>query len=240
MNNAKSVINNLKRYIDSQKKEIFPRFFKTGKGEYGQGDKFWGITVPNIRTVAKKYYIDISLNDIKELINSEIHEIRLTGYIILTYKYEKDDRKENIVTFYLNNLQGVNNWDIVDLSCPKILGNYLLKHPEKRYLLYQLANSNNLWEKRISIVSTYPLIKKGEFTDTLQISSILLSHNHDLIHKAVGWMLREVGKKDITVLRDYLNENIKDIPRTTLRYAIEKMDKEQKDKYLNMGINKQA
>jgi 3-methyladenine DNA glycosylase AlkD len=236
MSIAKSVINDLKKYIDSQKKEVFPRFFKTGKGEYGEGDKFWGITVPNIRTVAKQYYKDISLNDIKELINNEIHEIRLTGYIILTYKYEKGDskEKENIVNFYLNNLKGVNNWDIVDLSCPKILGEYLLIHPEKRYLLYQLANSNNLWEQRISIVSTYPLIKKRDFTDTLQISSTLLSHKHDLIHKAIGWMLREVGKQDITVLRNYLNENIHILPRTTLRYAIEKMDKEERDKYLNM------
>lgn len=236
MSITKSVINDLKKYTDPQKKEIFPKFFKTGKGEYGEGDKFWGITVPNIRIVAKQYYKDISLNDIKELINNEIHEIRLTGYIILTYKYEKGDssQKEEIVNFYLNNLQGVNNWDIVDLSCPKILGEYLISHPEKRYLLYQLANSNNLWEQRISIVSTYPFIKKNDFTDTLQISSTLLSHKHDLIHKAIGWMLREVGKKDITVLRNYLDENIHILPRTTLRYSIEKMDKEERDKYLNM------
>ena len=236
MNIANSVQKELKEYINPQKKKVFPRFFKTGKGEYGEGDKFWGVTVPNIRKVAKEYYQKISFNEIKQLINSEIHEVRLCGYIILTYKYENadEDNQEKIVDFYLNNLKGVNNWDIVDLSCTKILGKHLLNHPEKRYLLYQLANSDNLWEQRISIVTILPIIKTNDFTDALQISNILLTHKQDLIHKAVGWMLREVGKKDMNTLRKFLDENIDRMHRTTLRYAIEKMKEKERQRYLNM------
>jgi len=230
---AESVKKELSKHSNIEKKDFFPRFFKTAKGEYGYGDKFWGITVPNIRSIAKKYYKDISLGEIKKLVDSEIHEVRLLGYIILTYKYEKGD-KEEIYNFYINNLEGCNNWDIVDLSCSNILGNYLLSNNEKRDILYSFAKSNDLWKQRISIVSTYSFIRNNEFEDTLKISKILLSHKHDLIHKAVGWMLREVGKKDIDVLKDFLNRNIKDIPRTTLRYAIERMDDIERKKYLDM------
>lgn len=230
------VKNELKKYANKGKEEIFIRFFKTGKGEYGEGDMFWGITVPNIRDVAKRYYKDISLEEVQRLIESEIHEIRLTGDIILTYKYEKGDieEKERVYTFYINNLKGCNNWDIVDLSCSKIIGNYLLQNRNKRDILYTFAKSNNLWKQRISIVSTYSFIKQNDFKDTLKISKILLNHKHDLIHKAVGWMLREVGKRDIDVLRGFLNENIKGMPRTTLRYAIERMEKRERDIYLSM------
>ncbi len=230
---AHTVQNELEKYSNKGKEEVFVRFFKTGKGQYGEGDKFWGITVPNIRNVAKRYYKDITLEEVKKLIESEIHEIRLLGYIILTYKYEKGE-KESVYKFYINNLKGCNNWDIVDLSCSKIMGSYLVDYPTKRDILYTFANSNDLWKQRISIVSTYSFIKQNDFKDTLKISKILLTHKHDLIHKAVGWMLREVGKKDIDILRGFLNENIKDIPRTTLRYAIEKMDKKERDNYLNL------
>ena len=233
---AQSVQKELSKYPNNEKEEVFIRFFKTGKGEYGYGDKFWGITVPNIRTVAKMYYKDISFEEVRRLINSEIHEIRLTGYIILTYRYEKGNTEErkNVYTFYINNLSGCNNWDIVDLSCSKIIGNYILDNSKQRDILYKLVKSNNLWKQRISIVSTYPLIKSNDFKDTLRISKILLTHKHDLIHKAVGWMLREVGKRDIDVLRDFLNRNIKDMPRTTLWYAIERMDKRERDLFLSM------
>lgn len=230
---ADSVQNELKKHSNKGKEQVFIRFFKTGKGEYGEGDKFWGITVPNIRSIGKKYYKDISLDEIKKLINSEIHEVRLTGYIILTYKYEKGD-KEEIYNFYINNLKGCNNWDIVDLSCSNILGNYLANSNEKRDILYIFAKSNNLWKQRISIVSTYSFIRNNEFKDTLKISKILLTNKHDLIHKAVGWMLREVGKRDIDLLREFLNKNVKDMPRTTLRYALERMDKKERDIYLSM------
>lgn len=236
MNTKELIIKELGKHRSSQKEEIFKSFFKTGEGEYGYGDIFWGVTVPDIRNVAKRYYLQISLNGIKELINSEIHEIRLTGYLILTYKYEKGstEEKENIANFYLENLSGANNWDIVDLSCYKILGSYLIDNPQKRYILYKLVNSSNLWEQRISIVSTFAFIRSNDFVDTLNISKILLKHKHDLIHKAVGWMLREVGKRDKQVLKNFLNQNIRQIPRTTLRYSIEKMDEGERKYFLSL------
>lgn len=234
MNITRNILSELKSCIQKEKGEFFPRFFKTGEGEYGQGDIFWGITVLNIRNIAKKYYQEISFYEIKELVQSPIHEVRLTGYLILTYQFEKADleNKECIVAFYLDNLEGVNNWDIVDLSCYKILGEYLVLKPEMKGELYKLADSNNLWKERISIVSTYAFIKRGMVEDTLKISKRLLNHKHDLIHKAIGWMLREVGKRDIRVLRKFLNENIKYMPRTTLRYSIEKIDEMERIKYL--------
>lgn len=237
MNIVKNILSKLENCSESEKKEVFPRFFKTGKGQYGEGDVFWGISIPNIRGIVKKYYKEISLEEIKELIQNPVHEVRLTGYLILTYQFQKSDleNKKCIVAFYLDNLEGVNNWDIVDLSCYKILGEYFLLKPEMKGELYKLADSNDLWKERISIVSTYSFIKKGMFEDTLKISKRLLNHKHDLIHKAIGWMLREVGKKDIQVLREFLNQNIRYIPRTTLRYAIEKMKESERKMYLKMS-----
>lgn len=237
MNTKELIIKELGKHRSTQKEEIFKSFFKTGKGEYGYGDTFWGLTSTTvIRDISKKYFMEISFNEIKELINSEVHEIRVTGYLILTYKYEKGNtsEKENIANFYLENLSGANNWDIVDISCYKILGSYLIDNPQKRYILYQLVNSSNLWEQRISIVSTLAFIKVNDFTDTLNISKILLNSKQDLIHKAVGWMLREVGKRNFNILRDFLRKNIKDIPRTTLRYSIEKMDENDRKDFLSM------
>lgn len=237
MNTKELIISELGKHRSPQKEELFKRFFKTGKGEYGYGDVFWGLTSTTvIRDISKKYFMEISFNEIKELINSEVHEIRVTGYLILTYKYEKGNtsEKENIANFYLENLSGANNWDIVDISCYKILGSYLIDNPQKRYILYQLVNSSNLWEQRISIVSTLAFIKVNDFTDTLNISKILLNSKQDLIHKAVGWMLREVGKRDINILKKFLKENIKEIPRTTLRYAIEKMDERERKYFLSL------
>lgn len=236
MNPSNEILKELKFFSSKEKSEFFPRFFKTGKGEYGEGDEFWGITVPNIRSVAKKYYKQISLEQLKSLLIHSIHEVRLCAYIILTYKFEKADieGKEEIYTFYVNNLEGCNNWDIVDLSCYKILGEYLYFTKSEKGILYQFADSNDLWKQRISIVSTYAFLKRNEFDDTLKISKILLSHRHDLIHKAVGWMLRELGKRDINVLKKFLEENIRSIPRTTLRYSIEKMSDTEKKRYLSM------
>lgn len=236
MISSKDILRDLESYVNPLKRDFFPRFFKTGKGEYGEGDIFWGITVPNIRLVAKRYFKEISLDDLKVLLKSEIHEVRLTGYIILTYKFENGDidGKKEIYSFYLKNLEGCNNWDIVDLSCSKILGMYLYISKDSREILYELANSKDLWRRRIAIVSTYAFIKQGEFDDTLKISKILLSSKEDLIHKAVGWMLREVGKMDMDILKEFLMDNIRNIPRTTLRYAIEKMSSKEREKYLNM------
>lgn len=234
MNKAGDVLKELEYLKNSEKIKVFKRFFKTNEGEYGYGDMFWGISVPQVRGISKRYFRDISFDEIKVLINHRIHEIRLAGYLILTYQYEKSDneRRKDIFDFYLNNLSGCNNWDLVDLSCYKIVGEYLLKNKEERRILYELSRSNNLWEQRISIVSTLPFIKRKEFKDTLNISKVLLSHSHDLIHKAVGWMLREVGKQDMNVLREFLNENINTIPRTTLRYSIERMNESERKKYL--------
>ena len=234
MNIDKKVVKDLEKCIDIQKKEIFPRFFKTGKGEYGEGDIFWGITVPNIRKISKIYYKEISLEELKKLIQSPIHEVRLTGYLILTYKYEKASiqGKKEIVSFYLKNLKGINNWDIVDLSCYKILGMGIVENILKKDILYTLVKSKNMWERRISIVSTYVLIKSDMYEDTLKISKILLEDTSDLIQKAVGWMLREVGKRDIDVLREFLDINMKYMGRITLRYSIEKMDEKERKRYL--------
>ena len=234
MNTAKDVLDTLEKYIHKEKKEIFSKFFKTEKGEYGEGDLFWGISVPNIRSTAKTYFELLSFSEIKKLVQSPIHEIRLTGYTILSYKYEKGERgeKEKVVDFYLSNLRGVNNWDIVDLSCYKILGDSIVKGIKNKDILYTLVKSEDIWKRRIAIVSTYALIKVDSFEDTLKISKILLEDNRDLIQKAVGWMLREVGKRDIEVLRNFLNKNMKKMGRTTLRYAIEKMDEKERKMYL--------
>ena len=234
MNKAGDVLKELEYLKNSEKIKVFKRFFKTNEGEYGYGDMFWGISVPQVREISKRYFQDIPFDEIKILINHRIHEVRLTGYLILTYQYEKSDneKRKDIFDFYLNNLSGCNNWDLVDLSCYKIVGEYVLRNKDKRKILYKLSKSKNLWEQRISIVSTYPMIKRKEFEDTLNISKLLLSHKHDLIHKAVGWMLREVGKQDMNVLREFLNENINTIPRTTLRCSIEKMNKSERKGYL--------
>lgn len=236
MSLSKDILSDLKSFSNKEKAVFFPRFFKTGKGEYGEGDEFWGITVPNIRFVAKKYFKNISFDELKHLLVHPVHEVRLCSYIILTYKFEKADieGKKEVYIFYIENLKGCNNWDIVDLSCYKILGEYLYITNTEKGILYQFADSNDLWKQRISIVSTYAFLRRNEYEDTLKISRILLNHKHDLIHKAVGWMLRELGKRDINVLREFLNENIKSMPRTTLRYSIEKMSEAEKKRYLSM------
>jgi len=214
-----------------EKAKLLQGFFKTGKGEYGEGDIFLGIMVPNQRKVAKKYK-DLPLNKIQQLLNSNIHEHRLTSLFILTDKYQKADEKtkEEIFNFYLNNTKNINNWDLIDLSAPKIVGDYLLDKP--RDILYKLANSKSLWERRISILATAMFIYNNEYKDTLKISEILLNDPHDLIHKGVGWMLREVGKKDQAVEEEFLKKHHKTMPRTMLRYAIEKFDENKRKLYM--------
>ena len=207
------------------------RFFKTGKGEYGEGDRFLGITVPEQRKLAKKF-VSLSFDSLEELLQTDIHEYRLTALLILTYQFPKADlaQRTEIVTFYLNHTQWINNWDLVDVSCRQILGVYLLD--QDRSILSQLARSPSLWEQRIAIVSTLEFIKHEQFTDTLQIAIILLNHRHDLIHKAVGWMLREVGKQDRQVLVEFLDLHYQQMPRTMLRYAIEHFDEPVRKAYL--------
>ncbi len=205
-------------------------FFKTGPGQYGEGDVFLGITVPDQRKIVKKYWRELSLKDVQKLLDSKYHEHRLSGLFILVEmfkKTEKDERKK-IFEFYLKNATKVNNWDLVDSSAPQIVGHYLLDKTNERKVLYSLVKSANLWEKRISIVATWQFIRNGQLKDTLQISKLLLSDSHDLIHKAVGWMLRELGKKDEGLLVEFLEKYRQKMPRTMLRYAIEKFSKERR------------
>jgi len=207
------------------------RYFKTGKGEYGEGDRFLGITVPVQRQLAKKYR-NLELSAIAQLLDGEWHEERLTGLLILTYQLPKAnaEKQQAIVDFYLAHTKAVNNWDLVDISCRPILGKYLLSRD--RQILYQLAQSSNLWEQRIAIVTTGELIKHHSYEDTLAIAQILLNHPHDLIHKAVGWMLREVGKQDQQALINFLDQYAPQMPRVMLRYAIEHFDQLQRQDYL--------
>jgi len=207
-----------------EKLKILSSFFRTGKGQYAEGDKMICVTVPEQRQIAKKYYKLANLKDVDKLLASPYHEDRLTGLIILTYQMDAStslSARKNIVKFYLKHLDRVNNWDLVDLSCYKILGNYLLTRP--RAVLYKLARTNHLWSQRVAMVSTYAFIRQGQFADTLKLAKIFLHHKHDLIHKAVGWMLREVGKRDEKVLRSFLDKYANKMPRVMFRYAVEKI-----------------
>lgn len=226
-----SLLAELKKTADPERAKNLSWFFKTGKGEYGEGDKFLGMTVPHLRSISKKYH-DLRLDDLQKLLGNNIHEYRLSSLMILRFQYEKGDKKvkENIIKFYLKNIKKINNWDLVDLSCHYILGNWLLDKDRK--VLYKLANSKNLWEKRISIISTFAFIHNNQYIDTLEISKILLSDKHDLIHKAVGWALREIGKKDKETEIKFLNKFYKAMPRTMLRYAIEKFSVTERKFYL--------
>jgi len=213
------------------------RFFKTGKGEYGEGDIFLGIKVPMQRAVAKKY-TNLSFNELQELLNSKIHEHRLIALLILCDKYKKSKKdtleKRKIYEFYLKNTKNINNWDLVDLSAQKIVGDFL--KIDGTEILKMLAKSENIWERRIAIISTGAFIGKRIFGETLSIADILLKDEQDLIHKAVGWMLREVGKRKVDVLEIFLKPRYREMPRTMLRYAIEKFPEEKRKKYLKGEI----
>lgn len=225
------LIKELQRAKDPKQAAILQRFFKTGKGEYGEGDVFLGIKVPLQRQIAKKY-IGLSIPKIQQLLDSKVHEHRLVALLILVEKFKKADEREkgNIFNFYLKNTENINNWDLVDLSASVIVGGFLAN--KKRDILYELAESKSLWEKRISIIATGAFIRKDDFRDALRISEILLNDKHDLIHKAVGWMLREIGKKDQQVLEGFLRKYYKEMPRTMLRYAIEKLSENLRRQYL--------
>lgn len=228
-----SIKKDLESLADKSKIADYQNFFKTNKGEYAEGDKFIGINVPNQRIVAKKHK-GTSLQIIEQLLQSNIHEHRLTALIILTYKFPKssEEEKSKIITLYLKNTKYINNWDLVDLSAPKLLGEYLLKNSTKKPILYKFASSKNLWEKRIAMLSTYTFIRKKSFDDALKIAKILIHDKHDLIHKAVGWMLREIGKIDQETEEAFLIKYYKTMPRTMLRYAIEKFSEDKRKFYL--------
>ena len=218
---TKIITSELQALSDDEKREIYPKFFKAGKGEYGEGDRFLGVPVPNIRAIAKQYK-NISLNEIRELMQSEWHEVRLCALLIMVEKNKKKDEtlRQQLFDLYLSQTDRINNWDLVDLSCRFIVGEYLLD--KSRDILYQLAQSPLLWDNRIAIVSTYAFIRKGQLEDTYALSDLMMHHPHDLMHKAIGWMLREAGKRDSERLYDYVMSHRADMPRTMLRYAIEK------------------
>jgi len=203
-------------------------FFKTGKGQYGHGDRFIGLTVPTVRRIAHRY-VSLPLTDVETLLASPIHEHRFAALEILVAQHERE-RSKAIFDFYLTHTKFVNNWDLVDTSAPYIVGQHLLTRPRK--ILYRLAKSRNLWERRIAIVSTFAFIKAGEIEDTFAIAKLLLKDDHDLIHKSVGWALREAGKQSTSALLKFLKRNYSALPRTTLRYAIERFPRAQRKRML--------
>lgn len=241
------IIKDLEKLKNPAKAKILQGFFKTGVDEYGKGDVFLGIMVPLQRRVAKKYFQEASLTDLQKLLNSKIHEYRLVALLMLVEKFgdlstssrvardfardKLEKNKKQIFNFYLKNTKRINNWDLVDLSAPNIVGKHLFSIKDTK-IIYKLVRSKNLWERRISVLATFTFIKENQFADALKIAKILLTDKHDLIHKAVGWMLREIGKRDVKTLEEFLNKHYKTMPRTMLRYAIEKLPENKRKFYL--------
>jgi len=221
----------LKKLSDPDYAIKLQRFFKTGEGEYGEGDIFLGVRVPDQRRIAKKY-MNISLTDVLELLQSEIHEHRLTALFILTEQFKKGDKetRRQIVDLYLCNTAYVNNWDLVDSNAHKILGEWLAN--KSRKILYEMAESENIWERRISLISTFAFIERGDLEDALALARAQVDSRHDLINKASGWVLREIGKKEQSVLEDFLLKHYQKMPRTMLRYAMEHLPEERRRFYM--------
>jgi 3-methyladenine DNA glycosylase AlkD len=232
----RKLLNELK---NPEKAKILQRFFKTGPGEYGEGDVFLGVTVPQLRMVSKECDV-AAIGEAEALLQSPIHEERLLALLILIRKYGREDEsgKRAIYSLYLKSTRWINNWDLVDLSAPNIVGDYLMTRSRKP--LYRLARSSLLWERRVAILATFRFIREGEFGDTLGISKILLRDEEDLIQKAVGWMLREVGKRDLAAEESFLKEHYRRMPRTMLRYAIERFPAAKRELYMKgrMGEKK--
>jgi 3-methyladenine DNA glycosylase AlkD len=231
------VLNALQRLKDPKKAPLLGKYFKTGPGEYGEGDKFLGIKVPDQRKVANQFWKEIKETELANLIKAEYHEIRLTSVFMLVKKFKSaktQHEKESWVNFYLNNLNYINNWDLVDSSAHLILGPWLFEKDRK--MLFDFARSGNLWDQRIAVLTTFNFIHKHDFADSLKLAEILLQHPHDLIHKAVGWMLREIGNRNYQTAFDFLKKHYKTMPRTMLRYAIEKYDPEVRKAFLKGRI----
>jgi len=238
VNITNQIIEALEFLSTPKKAEFLPKFFKTGKGEYAEGDRFLGVTVPDSRKIAKDFAPKTELSDIQKIIKSEFHEMRLVTLLILIQKFEKSKDKseqKKIIDFYLKNTKYINNWDLVDLSCYKILGRFCSENQNPE-ILKILSESENMWEKRMAIVGTMFYIKKGEFDLTKEFTLKNLHHSHDLMHKANGWLLREMGKKNEDELLDFLKTHYQKMPRTTLRYAIEKFDEELRQYFLKGKI----
>ncbi len=233
--NNQQVIKHLKNLANPEIAAHSQRFFKTGEGEYGFGDIFLGIRVPVIRKAVRKFKT-IPLNTAEELLKSEYHEVRLFALLLLVLRFNKnsDNEQQEIFHIYTRNTAYINNWDLVDSSAHYIVGAYL--QDKERSLLYKLTKSDSLWERRIAIMSTFFYIKKNDFNDALNISKFLLNDAEDLIHKAVGWMLREIGNRDKTAEAEFLKNYYRHMPRTMLRYAIEKFNPEERQQYLKGEI----
>lgn len=229
--NARVIQKRLKKLQNRHKADVLKRFFKTGPGEYGEGDIFLGIQVPVLRKIAKEYE-DLPLKEVQELLASPVHEERLLSLLLLVRAYTKGNNtmKRRIYLLYLNNSQHINSWDLVDISAEHIVGAYL--RDKSRNTLYRLAKSHLIWNRRIAMIATFYFIKQNEDKETLKIARLLLSDEEDLIHKAVGWMLREVGKRDQRTEEDFLAQHYKNMPRTMLRYAIERFPEPLRMKYL--------
>jgi 3-methyladenine DNA glycosylase AlkD len=225
----------LKQLANKEKAEVLQRFFKTGPGEYGEGDTFIGVKVPDLRKVAKDFR-DIVIKDVVILLESAIHEERLLALLILVSKYVKGNEtdKKEIYKLYLKKTTFINNWDLVDVTAQHIVGDYLMD--KNKAPLYRLAKSEDLWERRIAVMATFCFIKRERYEDTLKIAKILLDDKKDLIHKAVGWMLREIGKRDMISEEKFLKQHYKEMPRTMLRYAIEKFPESKRLQYLKGEI----
>lgn len=227
---AEQVLRDLRRAARRDKAAFLPGFFQAVPGGYGEGDQFLGVVVPDQRKVAKRFR-KLAHGEIQGLLDSPWHECRLTGLLILVDQFERACKGKQAdpavakatVDFYLANLPAVNNWDLVDSSAPYILGEWLLAHPAQRVRLDELSKSSVLWERRIAILATFPMIRAGKFEEILKLSQRLLGDQHDLMHKAIGWMLREVGKRDMDALTGFLGKHVHQMPRTMLRYSIEKM-----------------
>lgn len=239
MSVAEEIEQRLSALADADKAAVLSRFFKTGKGEYGEGDVFLGIPVPITRTVVKEYRKSVELHDIDRLTQSPAHETRLAGFLLLIEYYKRSSApawRRDAVAYYISILHRGNNWDLVDLVAPKILGDWLLSHTRERKILHELAAMDgHLWHQRTGMVACWTLIHEGEFADALQIAERLIPHTHDLIHKASGWMLREIGKRGgLAELYDFLDANAARMPRTMLRYSIEKLPPEERDHYMKL------
>ena len=229
----KDIQNSLRQYATPERKRKIEWFFKTGKGQYGEGDEFIGVSNPDIRKVAREYK-DISLDEIELLLHSPIHEDRLCALIILVNQNKKasPETQKQIVNLYIVNLHYINNWDLVDLSAHYILGKAIYDGIQEKIILDHLVQSPILWERRVAIISTFYFIHKGNIDDTLRLSKVLLSDTEDLMHKAVGWALREAWKKQPQIVEQFLIDNYAQFPRTTLRYAIERMEEDKRKKFL--------
>ncbi len=234
------IIKKAKSLYSKERAEHSKYFFKTAPGQYGAGDVFWGLNVPEMKSIAKDYQ-ELDLKNVTELLKDKVHELRLIGLTILVEKYQKakaDNERKEIYNFYIKHRAAANNWDLVDLSVYKIMGDYLLRHKEERKILYQFIKSKNLWERRLAMVSCVAFIRFGETEDTIKLATALLNDKEDLMHKASGWMLRELGKRDKKVLTNFLNSHADKMPRTMLRYAIEKFPEKERQKYLKIKRQK--